>query len=123
MLRELPATSASIPAVSPAVSAVPAASSSASSTAAAATSASSTATAEAASASATTGAASSAFARRTRLVHDDFAAHEVLAIQGLNGARSLVVIFDFDKPESARLARKTVAHQADVGSGGSRLCK
>jgi hypothetical protein len=44
-----------------------------------------------------------------------------MPVQTLNGALGFIVAVDFDKSESARLPRKTVAHQRDVRRGDSRL--
>jgi hypothetical protein len=44
-----------------------------------------------------------------------------MSVQTLNGAFSFVVTIDFDKPETARLPRKTVAHQRYIRRGDSRL--
>jgi hypothetical protein len=44
-----------------------------------------------------------------------------MAVQTLNGALGFLVAVDLDKPEPARLPRKTVAHQGDVRRGDSRL--
>jgi hypothetical protein len=46
-----------------------------------------------------------------------------MPVETLNGALGFLVAIDLDKPEPARLARKTVAHQSDVGRGDSRLRK
>ena len=113
-LRTLPAAVASIAAV--AVSAAPAA------TAPAATSSSASAPAEAAT-TASAPAASTAFAWRASFVDDYVAAHEVLAVESLNGALGFLVVIDFDKPEPAWLPRKAVAHQGDIRRGDSRLRK
>jgi hypothetical protein len=51
-----------------------------------------------------------ALAGRPGLVHDDVAPHEVLAIQGLNGAVGFLVAVHFDESEAARLARETVTN-------------
>lgn len=59
--------------------------------------------------------------RRSRLVNDDLAAHEVLAVESLNGALGLLVVIYLDEPEPAWLTRKTVAHQGHVRHGDSRL--
>jgi hypothetical protein len=59
-------------------------------------------------------ATSAAFARRTRLVYDHASAHEVVAIESLNGAAGIVVAIDFNEAKPARLTRKAVAHQSDI---------
>ena len=48
--------------------------------------------------------------RRTSFIDDNVAAHEIVAIQSLDGALGLVIAIDLDKTEPARLPRKTVAH-------------
>ena len=108
----LPAAVASISAV--AVPASPAA------TASAATSSSSAAEA-AATAPAPT--ATTTLAWRASFVDDYVAAHEVLAVESLNGALGFLVVIDLDKPEPAWLPRKAVAHQGDIRRGDSRLRK
>jgi hypothetical protein len=61
--------------------------------------------------------------RRPRFVDDDFPAHEVLAVQSLNGALGFFVAVDLDESEPAWLARETVAHQGHIRHGDSRLRK
>jgi hypothetical protein len=46
-----------------------------------------------------------------------------MSVQTLNGALGFLVAIDFDKPEPARLPRKTVAHQGNVRRSDSRLSK
>jgi hypothetical protein len=46
-----------------------------------------------------------------------------VAVKSLNSALGFLVDIDLDKPEPARLARKTVAHQGNVRRGDSRLSK
>ena len=100
-----------VPASAPASTAAPTASSSTPAT-----------TTEAATA-ASPASAPSAFPRRPGLVHNNVAAHEIVAVQSLNGALGFVIAIDFDKSEPARLTRKTVAHQGDIRRGDSRLSK
>jgi hypothetical protein len=45
-----------------------------------------------------------AFARRTGLVDDNVAAHEIVAVKSLNGALGFFVAVNFDKTEPAWLA-------------------
>jgi hypothetical protein len=78
-------------------------------------------TAESAAATPTT--AASTFPRRPGFIHDNFAAHEIMAVQPLDGALGFFVAIDFDEPEPAWLSRKTVAHQRDIRRGDSRLRK
>jgi hypothetical protein len=124
--RELPAavsaaTTAAITAVT-----VPASPTAATATTTAGSSSSATArsspatTATARSSSATTAAT---LTRRTSFVDDNVAAHEIVAVQSLDGALGFLVAIDFDKSEPAWLPRKTVAHQGDVRCGDSRLSK
>src|SRR4029077_18208031 len=121
-LRELPAaipaaTTAAIAAVTVPASAT---------TAATATTAASTSSAPA-SAEATTPApattSATAFTRGPGFVDDNVAAHEIVAVQSLDGALGFLVAVDLDKSESARLPRETVAHQGDIRRGDSRLRK
>jgi len=65
--------------------------------------------------------ATAAFAWRTSLVHNDIAAHEILAVETLNGAISLFVVVNLNEAESARLARKAVAYQRNSRRGDARL--
>jgi hypothetical protein len=115
----LPATVASTTAS--AIPTVPAAASATTATTASSSTASTTAKAASTPASASTTA--SAFAGRPSFVDDDVAAHEIVAVKSLNGAFGFIVAIDLDKSESARLPRKTVAHQGNVGRGHSRLRK
>jgi hypothetical protein len=71
-------------------------------TASAAPSSSAPATAEAATAAppATT---ASALTRRPGFVDDNVAAHEIVAVQSLDGAFGFLIAIDLDKSESARL--------------------
>jgi hypothetical protein len=46
-----------------------------------------------------------------------------MPVQTLNGALGFIVAVDFDKSESTRLPRKTVAHQRNISRGDSRLRK
>jgi hypothetical protein len=46
-----------------------------------------------------------------------------MSVQALNGALGFLVTVNLDKPEPARLPRKTVAHQGDIRRGDSRLRK
>jgi len=57
-----------------------------------------------------TSTAASSFAHRSRLIHDQRAAQEILTIAVLNGSLRFVVIPKFRKPESARIARELVAN-------------
>jgi hypothetical protein len=61
------------------------------------------ATATAATRSSTTAASATALPRRTSFVDHNVAAHEILAIQTLNGAVGFFVVIDLDKSEPARL--------------------
>jgi hypothetical protein len=77
-------------------------------TATTATAASTTATAASATAAAasitTSASAPSAFARGTRLVDDNVAAHEVMAVEGLDRAAGIVVVIHFDEAKPTRLS-------------------
>ena len=117
----LPATVTAATAISTTIAAVPASTTAASATTAAG-SATSASTAEAAT-SAPSAAATSTLTRWTRFVDDDIAAHEIMAVQSLNGALGFLVAIDLDKSEPAWLPRKTVAHQRDIRRGDSRLSK
>jgi hypothetical protein len=131
-MKRLPATVAA--SASTAIATIPA------TTSAAATSAAASATAAASTVTATTSAAStwtattsaaagaatpatSAFTRGARFVHHNIAAHEILAVQALNGSVSFFVVVDLDEAEAAGLPRKSVAHQGDVRRCDSRLSK
>jgi hypothetical protein len=98
-LAPLPAAIASTTA--PAISAVtiPAATAPA---AAATTPSSSTAPAEAAAAS-SAASATAAFTRGAGFVHNNVTAHEIVAVQSLDGAFGLLVAIDLDKSEPAWL--------------------
>ena len=61
--------------------------------------------------------------RRASFVNDNFAAHEILAVQSLYGALGFFITIHFDEPEPAWLARETVAHQGHIRRGDSRLRK
>jgi hypothetical protein len=129
----LPATTtaASVSAVAiPSTATTTAAATAASATTAAGTTAatrasSATTTAAKAAAGTPPGAAATAgttpFARRTSLVDDNIAAHEIMSVQSLNGAIGLFVVINFHESKPAWLAGKTVTDQRDVGSGNSRL--
>jgi len=108
----LPAAVSSVPAVAiPSSTATPATPSATSSSATAKTPAPSPA------------ATASAFARRPGFIDDNVSAHEIVAVESLNGALGFLVAVHLDEPEPARLPRKTVAHQRDVRRGDSRLRK
>jgi hypothetical protein len=106
--RDLPApiaTATAIPAIT-----VPASSATATSATASAARPSATTTAIAATASTSSTAAgpsssatTSAFTRRASFVDDNITAHEIVAIQSLNGALGFLVAIHFHKSESARL--------------------
>jgi hypothetical protein len=64
-----------------------------------------------------------AFARRPRLVYDHAPAHEVVAIERLNGAAGIVITIHFDEAEPARLTRETVAHQSNIRRRNAHLRK
>ena len=66
-------------------------------------------------------ATAAAFTRGTGFVDDNVAAHEIMAVQTLNGAVGFFVTLDLDKPEPAWLPRKTITHQGDSRRGDSRL--
>jgi hypothetical protein len=59
--------------------------------------------------------------RRTSFIDDNVAAHEIVAVQSLDGALGFLVAIDLDKSEPAGLTRETVAHQGDIRRGDSRL--
>jgi hypothetical protein len=81
-----------VPATAPAATATPTASAS-----------SATATAEAATA-APAASATTAFTRGPGFVDHDVTAHEIVAVQSLDGALGFLVAIDLDKSEPARLA-------------------
>jgi hypothetical protein len=68
-------------------------------------------------------ASTATFAGGPGFVDHNVAAHEVMAVQTLDGAIGFFIAVDFDKPETARLAGKTVAHQGDGRCGDSGLRK
>lgn len=59
--------------------------------------------------------------RRTSFIDYNVAAHEIVAVQSLDGALGFLVAIDLDKSEPAGLTRETVAHQGDIRRGDSRL--
>jgi hypothetical protein len=63
------------------------------------------------------------FTRRTRLVYDHAATHEVVTVESLNRAAGIVVAIDFDESESARLTREAVPHQSDIRRRNTYLRK
>ena len=67
--------------------------------------------------------AASALAGWPSFVHNDITSHEIVAVESLNGALGFLVDIDLDKPEPARLPRKTVAHQGNIRRSDSRLSK
>jgi hypothetical protein len=97
--------------------------------ASAATPARSSSAATAKAASATTPARSSSsptattLTRRPRFVDDNIAAHEIVAVQSLDGTFGFLVTIDFDESESSWLPRKTVAHQGDIRRSDSSMSK
>jgi hypothetical protein len=95
----------------------------AASTATATTTSAATAASTAAIPSAATTTSASAFTRRTRLIHDHVAAHEILAVQRLNRAVCIFIIRHFNETETARLPRKTIPHQSYIRRRNSRLRK
>jgi hypothetical protein len=116
-LRELPAAVSAAAAI--AAVTVPA-----SAPAASATTAASTPSAPASAEAATTAPAASAttaFTRGPGFVDDNIAAHEIVAVQSLDGALGFLVAIDLDKSEPAWLPRETVAHQGNIRRGDSRL--
>lgn len=128
-MGKLPAPAAAIPAITTVAATTAAASATTARTATAASGSATTATtAVTATTAAATAAASgpattatTAFAGRTRFVHDDVSAIEIVAIQSLHGAVGFFVVVNLNEPEPARLTRETVAHQRDICRGDSRL--
>ena len=119
-LRELPAaisaaTSAAIAAVT-----IPASAPTSATSTTAASASSAPASAEAA-APAPAATSATAFTRGPGFVDDNVAAHEIVAVQTLDGALGFLVAIDLDKSEPAWLPRETVAHQCDIRRGDSRL--
>jgi hypothetical protein len=112
-----------LPAAISATAAITAVAVPASATATAATSAPSAAPATTAKSAAAAPATTTAFSRRPRFVNHDVTAHEILAVQSLDGALGFLVAIDLNKPEPAGLPRETVAHQGDIRRGHSRLSK
>jgi len=84
-----------------------------------------TASAEAAASTAATSAAptTAAFALWTGFVDDDLPAHQILAIQRLDGPVGLFIIVDLNEPEPARLTGEAVADQSYVRRSDARLNK
>jgi FKBP-type peptidyl-prolyl cis-trans isomerase 2 len=68
-------------------------------------------------------ATAAAFARDhgTGFIDDQRAAHQVAAVAGFNGTIGSRVVVDFNEPESASLAGKTIAHNIDAVDGNTRL--
>ena len=84
-----------------------------------------TASAEAAASTAATSAAptTAAFALWTGFVDNDLPAHQVLAIERLDGPVGLFIIVDLNEPEPARLTGEAVADQSYVRRSDARLNK
>jgi hypothetical protein len=118
-LRELPAAVSAATAAAIAAVTVPASAPAASATTAASTP-SAPASAEAAT-TAPSASATTAFTRGPGFVDDNIAAHEIVAVQSLDGALGFLVAIDLDKSEPAWLPRETVAHQGNIRRGDSRL--
>jgi hypothetical protein len=125
-VTQLPAAIPSAASAAIAAVTIPATASAASATTTAA-SASATTAAEAASATTATGspsaATTAAFSRRPGFIDHNVAAHEIFAVQSLDGALCFLIAIDLDKTKTAWLPRKTVAHQGYSGRGDSRLRK
>jgi hypothetical protein len=119
----LPATVASATAIATVTATAASASTTPTAGSAAAATTAITATPAAASAGSATAASAATFTRGSSFVDDNIAAHEIVSVQTLNGALGFLVAVNLDKPESARLPRKTVAHQSDIRRGDSRLRK
>jgi hypothetical protein len=49
---------------------------------------------------------------RTRLVYDDVASHEILAVEGLDNAGRFFIVADFNESEATGLPGVAVRHQA-----------
>jgi hypothetical protein len=103
-LEGLPATVSAAPAAAITAVTVPASATAATATAG---SSSATTTAVAATAAATAGSPSAttatAFSRRPGFIDNNVAAHEIVAVQSLDGALGFFVAIDLDKSEPARL--------------------
>jgi hypothetical protein len=98
-MRNLPATISS-------ATTITAVSVSATATASPTATAAATTTAKAAATTSATGsptATTAAFTRRPGFVHHNVAAHEIMAVQSLDGSLGFIIAVDLDKPESARL--------------------
>ncbi len=119
------ATIAAVPATTPASIATAASIAAAAATAAATAGTTAPTAAKAATTSTPSSAASAttAFARRTRFVNDDVTAHEILAVQTLNSTVCFFIVCYLDESETARLTRKTVAHQRHIRRSDSRRGK
>ncbi len=115
----LPAAVAASPTA--AIAAVPASASAATATTTAPSS-SATTTAEAATAAPASPTAP-AFSRRPGFVDNNVAAHEIVAVQSLDGTLGFLVAIDLDKSKPTWLPRETVADQGDIRRGDSRLSK
>src|SRR5882672_743824 len=102
----LPAAVAASPTA--AIAAVPASASAPSSSA--------TTTAEAATAAPASPTAP-AFSRRPGFVDNNVAAHEIVAVQSLDGTLGFLVAIDLDKSKPTWLPRETVADQGDIRRG------
>jgi len=122
-VQRLPAAVSAATAAAISAVAVPAATTAASATATARPSTASAAIAATATAAAPRSPATptAPFTRRTSFIDDDVAAHEIVAVQSLDGALGFLVAIDLDKSEPAGLTRETVAHQGDIRRGDSRL--
>jgi hypothetical protein len=110
-------------AASSAIAAVAIPSSSSSATAATTAAASTAPAPSKASAPSPAPSAAPALSRWPRFIDHNIPAHEIVAIQPLNGALGFFIAIDFDKPEPAWLARETVAHQGYIRCSHSRLRK
>jgi hypothetical protein len=115
--ENLPAVTA-VPAITTTIAAAVAAAATASPTAIT-TAAAATTTAVTAPPTTTTG----AFGLRTRFVHNQVPAPEVLTIETGNSAIGVFIVGDFDEGEATRLSREAISDQTDCGGIHTNLPK
>jgi hypothetical protein len=52
--------------------------------------------------------------RGSRFIDNNIPAHEIVAVQSLNGAVRFLIVIDFNESEAAWLSRKAVADQRNI---------
>ena len=56
-----------------------------------------------------------------RFVDDEVPAAKILAVEGVNGTASVIVVGNFDESEAARLSRETIANEIDTRGSNTDL--